>query len=162
MGLLHNLELLPFLQFVSAFLQGSPLSRAFRKYLSYRNKPGSLFFVRKTPVSGFPKALLSLSHGKTRRVLRSNLTFKVTQVGGELPMCDMNRRFNPCYWLKYNRHFRPQVRMSKRSWSLVELAACGENGSMAQTCSQGPGENFNGPFYSCLLGLVFELKRGWK
>ena len=31
-GLLHNLELLRFVQFVSAFQQGSPLSRAFRNY----------------------------------------------------------------------------------------------------------------------------------
>ena len=37
----HNLDLLRFPQFVSAFQQGSPLSQAFRKYLSHRSKPGS-------------------------------------------------------------------------------------------------------------------------
>ena len=31
-GLLHNLELLRFVQFVSAFQRGSPLSRPFRNY----------------------------------------------------------------------------------------------------------------------------------
>ena len=39
--LLHNLELLRFLQFVSAFQQGSPLPWAFRNYLLRRRAPGS-------------------------------------------------------------------------------------------------------------------------